>query len=246
MTPIRFLAIVVVLASCSINTTTATSTPPASTIDSAASALDAVTTTASSTTTSTTSTTSTTTTTTTTTLPDPATLPRSGTGEFTHAAAGSFEIEGSPMIEFAVAAEDGAGVDVDEVAAFVVATLSDTRGWVGRGAGFRLVEEGGLFTVVVATPDTVDRLCLPLQTNGRFSCARNGWIALNLIRWETATDSWPGDLLSYRRYLINHEVGHYIVGPSHPPCPGAGETAPVMMQQTKGLDGCIANEWVVP
>lgn len=177
---------------------------------------------------------------------DAASLPRRGSGEFRPATDITFEIDGSPMIELTIAVEDGAGVDLDELTDFVTATLTDPRGWRGRGAGFRLVDSGGLFTLVVATPDTVDGLCRPLQTVGRFSCARNGWIALNLLRWETATDDWPADLDTYRRYLVNHEIGHYIVGPDHVSCPAAGQPAPVMMQQTKGLDGCVANGWVDP
>jgi Protein of unknown function (DUF3152) len=181
-----------------------------------------------------------------TTLVDAASLPRRGTGEFREATDVAFEIEGSPMIEFTIAVEDGAGVDIGELADFVTATLTDDRSWSGRGAGFRLVDDGGLFTLVVATPDTVDGLCRPLRTVGRFSCARNGWIALNLVRWETATDDWPADLDTYRRYLVNHEIGHYIVGPAHASCPAPEQPAPVMMQQTKGLDGCVANGWVDP
>ncbi|MEM7140702.1 MAG: DUF3152 domain-containing protein [Actinomycetota bacterium] len=150
------------------------------------------------------------------------------------------------MIRFSVAVGDGVGLARDDLARFVVDTLGDGRGWIARGAGFELVDDGGLFTIIVATPDAVDEMCAPLQTNGIFSCARNGWIALNSLRWFGATDTWPGDLETYRRYLINHEVGHYILGPGHDGCPGAGEPAPIMMQQTKGLDGCEANGWVVP
>lgn len=154
--------------------------------------------------------------------------------------------EGSPMIRFSV--EVGEGIDLarDDLARFVVETLSDERSWIGRGAGFELVDDGGDFTMIVALPDDVDRMCAPLQTVGRFSCARNGWIAFNSQRWFGATDDWPADLETYRRYLVNHEVGHYIAGPGHDACPGIGEIAPVMMQQTKGLDGCLANGWVDP
>ena len=96
----------------------------------------------------------------------------------------------------------------------MIETLSDERSWTGRGAGFRLVDDGGLFTIIVATPARTDQLCRPLQTNGRFSCARNGWVAINSDRWFGATDSWPADLETYRRYLINHEIGHYILVPA--------------------------------
>lgn len=152
------------------------------------------------------------------------------------------------MIEFSVEVDDDlAGqLDRDELVAFVIETLSDDRSWIGRGVGFRLVDEGGLFTMIVATPSRTDQLCYPLQTNGRFSCARNGWIAFNSDRWFEATDSWPADIETYRRYLVNHEIGHYILGAGHPGCPEAGEPAPIMMQQTKGLGGCEANGWVDP
>ncbi len=171
-----------------------------------------------------------TTTTTTTTSPSPLTL----------------DIEGSPMIEFSVAVGEGVDLERDELVAFVVETLTDERSWIGRGAGFRLVEEGGLFTLIVASPDQVDQMCLPLQTIGLYSCARNGWVALNSDRWFGATDDWPADLETYQRYLVNHEIGHYILGPNHPGCPGPGLPAPIMQPQTKGLDGCEPNGWVDP
>jgi len=160
----------------------------------------------------------------------------------------TLDIEGSPMIEFRIEVDPALSDRLSraELVAFVIETLSDERSWTGRGVGFRLVDEGGLFTITVATPQRVDQLCAPLQTVGRFSCARNGWIAFNGDRWFGATETWPGDLVTYRRYLVNHEIGHYIMGPSHARCPGEGMPAPVMMQQTKGLRGCEPNGWVDP
>ncbi len=137
----------------------------------------------------------------------------------------------------------------EELAAFVDTVLADERSWIGDGiTGFRRVgpDEPVDFTLVVATPDTVDRLCAPLQTAGQYSCGANGWIALNLHRWMTATPEWPASLEVYRRYLVNHEVGHYILGGNHDSCPEPGALAPIMMQQTIDLDGCRPNGWVYP
>lgn len=152
----------------------------------------------------------------------------------------------TPYVEYSVATEEGSGIDADELAAFVDETLADPRSWIGDGRhGFRRVPEGGRFTVVVATPATVDELCRPLNTAGRYSCGRNGYVALNLDRWNGATDTWPASLEEYRRYLVNHEIGHYVGG-QHVPCPGPGQLAPVMQQQTIDLDGCLPNGWPYP
>jgi len=204
--------------------------------------------TTSSTTTTTAVTTTTTAVTTTTTTVTTTTTPVTTTTTTTTTLPNTLDIDGVPLIEFSVEVDPDLSDELpsEELVAFVIDTLSDERSWTARGAGFRLVDSGGLFTITVATPSRVDQLCYPLRTNGRFSCARNGWVAINSDRWFGATDSWPGDLETYQRYLINHEVGHYLLGAGHDRCPGVGQPAPVMMQQTKGLNGCEPNGWVEP
>ena len=95
---------------------------------------------------------------------------------------------------------------------------------------------------VVAGEASTDRLCYPARTGGRYSCRSHNRVVINLMRWETGTEEYQSDLTTYRTYLINHEVGHFL-GRGHVTCPGAGEPAPVMMQQTKGLGGCSPNGW---
>ncbi len=129
----------------------------------------------------------------------------------------------------------------------VVSTLSDPRGW--RRAGFLLVNtEAAPYTVVVAEAEEADRLCLPYDTFGKYSCQNGPVVVLNADRWRTATPQWTGDLAAYRQMLVNHEVGH-LLGQRHPPdpqCPAPGQPAAVMSQQSTELNGCLPNPWPLP
>ena len=131
----------------------------------------------------------------------------------------------------------------EDFEAVVRATLSDPRGWTR--AGFLLVHDPAAeFRVVLAEGPEVDRLCLPYETFGTYSCQLGPVVALNADRWRRATPQWTGDLDEYRVMLVNHEVGH-LLGQKHPAvqCPGAGQRAPVMAQQSTELRGCRANPW---
>lgn len=150
-------------------------------------------------------------------------------------------------VAYVVEVEGGLGVDPAAFAAEVDGVLSDPRSW---GAGGRLalhrVDTGdAAVRVALVSPRTVDRLCAPLQTAGYFSCANGDRAVLNVARWLTGAPAYAGRLPAYRDYLVNHEVGH-VLGHGHEQCPGAGQLAPVMLQQTKGLGGCVANGWPYP
>ncbi|MFI6333170.1 DUF3152 domain-containing protein [Micromonospora chersina] len=66
-----------------------------------------------------------------------------------------------------------------------------------------------------------------------------------LNRWRRSVPDYINsktELTLYRYYINNHEVGHEL-GKNHEACPGKGQPAPVMQQQTYGLKGCVANPW---
>jgi Protein of unknown function (DUF3152) len=149
-----------------------------------------------------------------------------------------------PLRRYTVQIEDGIQVDRRRVADTIASILGDRRSWGGTGRlSFQRVSSGPVsFRVVLANPSTVNRLCAPLRTGGIYSCGMYGRAVLNVLRWRFGAPAFHGDMTKYRRYLVNHEVGH-LLGHGHRSCPAAGARAPVMMQQTKGVGGCRANGW---
>jgi hypothetical protein len=142
--------------------------------------------------------------------------------------------------------EAGLPVDPAVFAEFVMTTLNDPRGWgAGGKLSFARTDDSAELRVVLASPDKVDALCAPLHTAGVTSCGTNGRATLNYMRWVAGTPEFTGEMLTYRQYVVNHEVGH-LLGHPHQMCPGAGNVAPVMQQQTLGVAPCIANAWPHP
>lgn len=140
--------------------------------------------------------------------------------------------------------EEGLAIDRECFAATAISILTDERGWTSvEGVSFTQVDDNSYdFKLVLASPTTTDSLCYPANTVGRYSCRNHDKVVINLVRWETGTDDYADNLTTYRHYLLNHEVGHFL-GKGHLSCPAAGEPAPVMMQQTKGIGECLPNGW---
>lgn len=154
-------------------------------------------------------------------------------------------VEGGATRTYRVEVERGLPFAVDAVADKVEGTLDDPRSWSYESQN-RLVRTSGPadLRVLLVTPATGDALCAPLETRGRLSCRNGTNVVLNAWRWRHGGPGYDGDIEGYRSYVINHEVGHAL-GYPHAPCPGPGALAPVMLQQTLGLDGCRPNVWPV-
>lgn len=145
-----------------------------------------------------------------------------------------------------IAVEKGLPVDRQVFAEAVLATLNDPRGWNSAdGSTFAWTDsEDYDARVVLASPGTTDELCLPLDTIGELSCGIEETAVLNFKRWATGSQAWE-NIVRYRQYLVNHEVGH-VIGYHHDLCAGEGEHATIMVQQTTTTSGCIPEPWPAP
>ena len=164
-------------------------------------------------------------------------------------APGTGAVTGSGALHtYTVEVERGLPVDPAELAAEVEAVLADPRGWTAAGdVALQRVgpEAAPTFRVRLATPVTTDARCAPLRTEGEVSCRNGEDVMINVRRWLAGAAPSKMPLVQYRRYVISHEVGHAL-GEDHVDCPAPGATAPVMLQQTEGLDGCVPNPWPYP
>lgn len=187
----------------------------------------------------------------------PGDFPGEGPGTFRYAGGeGDVLGESGTLVRFRVAVEDGIDSDLAEFADFAEQTLGGAQGWTAGGDTTlqRVPQEVPHdFTLHLATGQTTAQMCadggldimgdgLP---DGGVSCHYDGNVMINLNRWRLSVPHFVGDevpLEVYRQMLINHEVGHAL-GLGHESCPGEGEPAPVMQQQTITLDGCEPYAW---
>jgi hypothetical protein len=178
-------------------------------------------------------------------------------GPYTQTAAGTWHAvpgkgnrvgAGGKLFTYTVEVEDGidpATYGGDEAFAKLIdQTLADPRGWTGDGrVAVQRVDSGTpSMRISLAAPDTVHRpdkcgFAIRYET----SCYRRAEqrVLINAARWVRGATVFNGDMITYRQYAINHEVGHAFNN-GHVGCPAEGALAPVMMQQTLG----VANNFV--
>ena len=147
---------------------------------------------------------------------------------------------------YRVEVETGSGQSATGFAAALDATLANPASWAGQGRWSLKRVDGDDVDLVIrlATSATVGKVCAAagLEDAAYSSCRTGQFVMINLDRWLHAVPEYQGDIALYRHYVINHEVGHGL-GYGHQACPGPGRLAPVMQQQTLGLDGCLVNGW---
>lgn len=121
--------------------------------------------------------------------------------------------------------------------------FSDNRGW-SLGGLVEYKEAGNCdFTVWLAEASlmpTFGAIC-----DSMWSCRVGPNVVINFDRWQNASPAWNangGTLQEYRYMVINHETGHWL-GFGHSHCPGTGQAAPVMQQQSIDLQGCVFSAW---
>ena len=144
------------------------------------------------------------------------------------------------VLTYSVATRGQVGTDGEGFGAAVAAIYADPRGWPRGHRRFAQVATGADVTVVLAQASllpTYSRSCSAL-----YSCRVGRNVVLNVDRWRSGARAFPGSLAQYRQMVLNHETGHWL-GLGHASCPGRGRPAPVMQQQSKGMQGCTPNAW---
>lgn len=196
-------------------------------------------------------------------LPDGPPVPDSGAGVW-RVVPGTTETVGAGSLRtYTVEVEEGLGVDGEAFGLVVQEILGDPRGWIGRGdVAFRRVDSGAPAIRIRLTGPTTARVLCGFEIPVDVSCRNGGVVTLSAARWVRGAVVYDGDLVNYRRYVVNHEVGHAL-GLGHSPCPAQGALAPVMLQQTFSTsndeiarltgggaprDGktCVPNPWPFP
>jgi len=177
-------------------------------------------------------------------IKDPAWLVQQKAAEAAAAAAAQSKKLASPrVVTYDVATRGTIVANVSEFRLQANATLNDERGWARLGVSFQEVTSGGAFTLVLSEASQMTTFSPGCGTE--YSCRAGRYVIINQDRWLGATPSWNqagGSLRDYRHMVVNHETGHWL-GHDHVQCPGAGQPAMVMQQQSISLQGCTFNAW---
>ncbi|WP_436494000.1 DUF3152 domain-containing protein [Actinokineospora sp. HUAS TT18] len=180
-------------------------------------------------------------------------------GQYTQTGAGTWHVvpgetakvgTGAKFYTYTVEVEDGIDASAfggDEAFAKLIdQTLADPRGWTSGGQiSVQRVKAdfpNPTIRISLTSPDTAHR---PDKCGYAIKYESSCWrgtdkrVMINLARWVRGAVAFGGDMITYRQYAINHEIGHAFRN-GHVGCAAEGALAPVMMQQSFG----VANNYV--
>jgi len=149
------------------------------------------------------------------------------------------------LVRIRVDVQEGLPVSEAGFRRAVMSILCDRRSWVASGKVRYRYDPEARIVVKLRDPEQTEERCRRLTGQSvlkRFSCAGSRETVLNSDRWFEGSPWWDGTVAQYRHLLVNHEFGH-VLGQRHRSCRTSGKPAPVMMQQSKGLGGCLPNPW---
>lgn len=149
------------------------------------------------------------------------------------------------FVVYQVGMKGDTGVDAHAFARDVRATLQHGRGWSAGGRlWFAEVTSSTQLRIWLAAPEVI--AAASEGCSAAYSCRVGRDVYINARRWRVGAATYRDQpLSSYRHYVINHEVGHWLEL-DHRDCRTRGTPAPVMLQQTMSLDGCNPRVWPLP
>ena len=118
------------------------------------------------------------------------------------------------------------------------------HGWVRKGYRFNITRNKKQPKPVIAIklcPQSVLDSLFPQFATQKLSICNmlTREIFINEDRWyRKYEDKSEMSLPAYRLYVLQHEIGHAL-GFHHESCKGEGLRAPIMLQQTLGLNSCL-------
>jgi len=141
-------------------------------------------------------------------------------------------------ITYSVVVDPDVDFSLADFARDVAICLADPNGWESKGYRFFQVKRTPQVRIHLTSKAGLRKV----GCDDTLSCAELGGheVRINADNWKYGSARSGQDLNGYRQYVISHEIGH-ILGHDHAKCPGKGHPAPIMLQQTLGLRGCLPN-----